>query len=111
MPNDHFRENFGHSMRWEPWVKAIIAQHLLIPATFEEDTQQGTDLRIIKHGDIRIAQRVRKAGYTRNYGDEITFTFGHENGMPCEWNKAVIEKKRTCSFTATRQTTIPARER
>ena len=85
-------------MRWEPWVKAIISQHLLIPATFEEDTQQGTDLRILKHGDIRIAQRVRKAGYTRNYGDEITFTFGHENGMPCEWTKAVIEKKANLFF-------------
>jgi len=85
-------------MKWEPWVKAVIAPLLLRPATFEEDTQHGTDLRFLKNGDVRIAQRVRKPGYTENYGNEVTLTAKHENGMPCEWDKAVVEAKANLFF-------------
>lgn len=60
------------NQKYMPNVKSILGGYLLTDSTFEEDTQQATDLTILRVLDKTIAVRVREPGYWGNFQYEFT---------------------------------------
>ncbi len=46
-----------------PRIKALVGPHLLVPAPFEVDSEQATDLIVLRARDMMVACRVRRPGY------------------------------------------------
>ena len=55
-----------------PQIIQIVGPHLLVPATFEQDTQQATDLVTLRAQGISIACRMRKPGYLPKFANDFT---------------------------------------
>lgn len=68
-------------------VRQILGYWLIEEATFEEDTREATDLRVLTLGDMRIAVRMRRYQYFRAYPNEFTIRCSTRNGSPSEYDK------------------------
>ena len=69
---DSYLENRRWSDRFIPRITQIVGPHLLMPASFQLDTEQATDLIVLHARDMRIAARVRSHKYIHQYGYEFT---------------------------------------
>lgn len=85
--------NYIEQRRWSdkfiPAIKKIIGQYLLVPSSFEEDTQHACDLIIMKARDMRIAARIRKYHYSLSYGDEFTIRCKTQYNQKTEIHKII----------------------
>jgi len=77
------------SDRFLPAIKKIVGPHLLVPSTFEADTQQAADLMILRARDLTIACRVRRAGYADKYPHQFTVRSRRDSGATTELSKMV----------------------
>jgi hypothetical protein len=72
-----------------PHIAAIVGPRLLVPAPFEVDAKQATDLIVLRARDMTIAARVRRAGYADRYPYEFTMRSRRDNGVKTELAKIV----------------------
>lgn len=82
-----YRLNRQWSDSYIPAIKRIVGPILLEPSSFEIDTQQATDLVILKARDMAIAARVRRPGYAERYPYEFTLRAKVGNGATTELSK------------------------
>lgn len=75
------------SDRFIPSLRRLIGPHLLEPSTFAQDAQQAADLVILHARDLRIACRVRRAGFAERYPNQFTLRSERTNGTPTEFRK------------------------
>lgn len=59
-----YRSDREWSDLYLPRIKALVGPHLLVPAPFEVDSEQATDLIVLRARDMQIACRVRTPGFT-----------------------------------------------
>jgi len=84
-----YRGDKEWSDRFLPQIKAIIAEHLIHTAPFQEDISHNTDLIVLKTTDnIRFACRVRRP-YYMDCKHEFTIRYKRESGVQTEWNKVI----------------------
>ncbi len=79
--------NRAWSDAYIPAIKSIVGPHLLSVSTFEQDTQQATDLVVLNAGAVAIACRIRRPGYTQHYGHQFTVRERSRNGGESELAK------------------------
>lgn len=77
------------SDRFIPQIKEILASYLLNESPLDEDQQHNTDLIVIGMQHIRIACRVRRFEYLKNYQDEFTVRYQVPNGIKTELAKII----------------------
>lgn len=75
------------SDRMIPQIKALVGPHLLDVAPLELDLKQATDLIIFRARDVRIAARVRRAGFAARYPYEFTLRCHRDSGAETELAK------------------------
>lgn len=88
-PTD-FSTEFKWSNQFIPRIRQIIGPLLLRPSTVKEDTEEATDLIMLRAEGIRIACRVRRPGFSQKWGNEITITCRRESGSECEYDKMIL---------------------
>lgn len=72
-----------------PEIKQLIGPHLLEPAPIEEDCREATDLMVLRARDLRIACRVRKFKYLKDYANQFTLRYKARYGGKTEYDKVV----------------------
>ena len=77
------------SDRFIPAISMIVGPRLLVPAPFEVDAKQATDLIVLRARDMTIAARVRRHGYADRYPFEFTMRSRRDNGVKTELAKVV----------------------
>lgn len=77
------------SDRYIPTIKNIVGPHLVVASPFDIDTQQAADLIVLTARDLRIAARVRRAGYADRYPYEFTVRSKRDNGVTTELAKLI----------------------
>jgi hypothetical protein len=78
------------SDRYIPLVASLVAPKLLIPAPFERDTKEATDLIVLTARDLKIAVRLRRQSqFKPEYGNQITFRARRSNGVATELEKII----------------------
>ncbi|MEG3637674.1 hypothetical protein [Magnetococcus sp. PR-3] len=76
------------SDRFLPTIQQIVGPLLMTPAPMELDVNEATDLMVLTARDMRIACRIRRAGYADRYGHEFTMrSRRHDLGGKTEINK------------------------
>lgn len=72
-------------------IKAIVGPHLLVPAPFEVDSEQATDLIVLRARDMQIACRVRRPGYAENprFRRQFTIRCERDSGAKTELAKII----------------------
>lgn len=70
-----------------PAVRQIVGPHMLVPAPFENDVKEATDLMVLKALDFRIAVRVRRPGYALRFGNQFTIRYDRPTGARTEYEK------------------------
>lgn len=71
-------------------VKRIVGPQLLMPAQFELDANEATDLLVLRARDMRIAARVRRnKGYAERYPYDFTIRCARASGAKTELAKIV----------------------
>ena len=83
-----YSEDRSWSDRFIPAMKQVIGPHLLEVSSFEVDTQQATDLVVMKANGVTIACRVRRPGYL-NYKNEFTIRRKRDSGAVTEMDKII----------------------
>ena len=89
------QHKYGDNRNWSdqfiPSICDIVGPRLLIPAPFEIDTQQATDLIVLRVRDLSIAARVRDAagGYYKRYPKQFTIRSQVHSGVPTELTKII----------------------
>lgn len=66
------RQRFEWGRTFIPDIKQICANYLITEAPKEEDTDRNTDLMVLRAETRRVACRVRRYGYLRDYGHQFT---------------------------------------
>lgn len=84
-----YRDDRSWSDRYLPAIRQLVGPHLLIPAPIELDTQQATDLIVLRARDMMIACRVRRYGYVDRYPFDITLRSKRDTGSRTELEKIV----------------------
>ena len=84
-----YRDDRSWSDRYLPAIRQLVGPHLLIPAPIELDTQQATDLIVLRARDMMIACRVRRHGYVDIYPFDITLRSKRDSGSRTELEKIV----------------------
>jgi len=69
-----------------PEIKAILGVHLIGEAPQKEDQEHNTDLIVLTMAPVRVACRVRSAGYSQ-YRNEFTLRTHRPSGMKTEMRK------------------------
>ena len=82
-----YSENRSFSDAYTKRICGIVGPHLLTKAPYEIDTQQATDLVVIRSGKVAIAARVRRPGFIERYGYEFTIRSMHKNTSNTELQK------------------------
>lgn len=82
-----FNIDYKWQLKFLPLVKKIIGPMLLVPAPFELDATQATDLILLTARDMRIACRLRRAGYADRYPWDFTIRSARDNGATTELKK------------------------
>lgn len=77
------------SDKYIPEICRIVGPHLLVPAEFERDAREATDLIVLHAKDMRIAARIRRHEYLDRYPDDFTFRFHRDSGATTEWEKVI----------------------
>lgn len=77
------------SDRFIPAIQQIVGPLLLYPASFEEDAKRATDLMVFTARDMRIAARVRRAGYADRFPFEFTIRSHRDSGAETEMSKII----------------------
>lgn len=70
-------------------IRQIIGPHLLVPSSLEVDTQQASDLVVLRGRDMTIACRVRRHGYADRYPWDVTLRAKRDSGARTELEKIV----------------------
>ena len=89
------QHKYGDNRNWSdqfiPSICDIVGPRLLIPAPFEIDTQQATDLIVLRVRDLSIAARVRDAsrGYYEKYPKQFTMRSQVSSGVSTELMKII----------------------
>lgn len=73
--------------RFLPAARQIVGPRLLVPAPFEEDAREATDLMVLRANDIRVAVRIRRPGYARRFPDQFTLRYDRPSGAKTEYEK------------------------
>lgn len=84
-----YREDRSWSDQFIPSIKQIVGPYLLVPASFELDAKEATDLLVFKARDIRIAARMRSAEYAERYPFDFTLRSSRDSGSETELSKIV----------------------
>jgi hypothetical protein len=88
-------QQFTWSNKFMPLVKQLVGHsigpRLLTVSSFEEDTKQATDLKVLKNGETSIAVRIRKHQYLQRYGTQFTIRSLGRGGAWTEFDKVVVE--------------------
>lgn len=82
----NYRENRSWSDKFIPHIRAIVGPCLLVPSSFEQDTEQAADLVVLKGRNMDIAARVRRPGYLK-YRHEFTIRSKPLSGAKTELHK------------------------
>lgn len=72
-----------------PQLRGLIGPHLLVASSLEQDTTQATDLLVLTARDMRIACRVRRAGYATKYPRQFTIRSHRDSGAETEFAKVM----------------------
>jgi hypothetical protein len=75
------------SDRFIPQLKRILADILIGPAPEEEDQKRNTDLIVLGMQNLRIACRVRRPRYFKDYFREFTIRLDRPTGAKTELDK------------------------
>lgn len=75
------------SDRYLPAMRNLIGPHLLVPSPLEVDTQQASDLIVLRGRDMTIACRVRRHGYADRFPWDVTIRAKRDNGAKTELMK------------------------
>lgn len=82
---------FAHDFDWQtalvPEVKRIIANYLVSESPIEEDMHHATDLMVLRLDTTRVAVRLRRHSYLKDYGGEFTVREGRPAGTKTELAK------------------------
>ena len=70
-------------------VKQIVGPHLVECSPFEIDTKEATDLIVLQNKFVRIACRLRRPGYERQYAREFTIRSDRSSGVRTELAKII----------------------
>lgn len=71
-----------------PAIKQIVGPLLLVPAPFEVDTREATDLIVFRGRDVRVAARVRRHHYdVEEFRYQFTLRFSRTSGAETEYDK------------------------
>ena len=85
--------SYGEDRQWSdrfiPRIREIVGPHLLVPSSFEEDTERAADLVILRARDMTIACRVRRHGYLARYPGQFTIRCQRDSGAATELEKIV----------------------
>lgn len=77
------------SQQFIPELARIVGPHLLQPTNYDIDAKEATDLIVLNARDLRIACRVRKAGYAERYPYDFTIRATAPGGFKTEFQKIV----------------------
>jgi hypothetical protein len=77
------------SDRFLPAICAAVGPRLLVPAPFELDCKQATDLVVLTARNMAIAARVRKWYYSHGYPCQFTIRAHRDSGAETELSKIV----------------------
>ena len=82
---------FSNDYKWqlgylEP-IKHIVGPLLLVPAEFERDAKEATDMLVLTARDMRIGCRIRRAGYADKYPWDFTIRSRRDSGAKTELAK------------------------
>ena len=74
-----YKTNRKWSDRFNPRIQEICSRNIILPvniiiAPYEDDALRNTDLFAMSAGDKRIACRMRRPEYLKNYANEFTIT-------------------------------------
>ena len=79
--------------RWSdkflPEIKRILGEYLIAEPPVEDDMERNTDLMVLRLDAVRIACRVRKYEYLKNYGHQFTIRYKTRNGNKTELTKII----------------------
>ena len=85
--------NWAAGKRWSdkflPEIKRILGECLISEPPIKEDMKHNTDLIALRLEAVRIACRVRKYEYYKQYPDEFTIRAGLPSGAKTELTKII----------------------
>lgn len=84
-----FIERRNWSQQFIPELSKIVGPFLLQPTTYHHDAKEATDLIMLNARDLRIACRVRRAGYADRYPYDFTIRASNDAGYPTELQKII----------------------
>lgn len=84
-----FHRDYEWQLRFLPVIKMCVGPYLLEPSSFDLDTQEATDLIVLRARDMRIGCRLRRAGYADRYPWEFTLRSHRDSGASTELKKIV----------------------
>lgn len=70
-------------------LRRIVGPYLLVPSSFEVDTQQAADLVVFRGRDVTVACRVRRHGYADQYPYDFTIRSNRATGARTELEKII----------------------
>lgn len=82
-----YQSDRSWSDQFLPQVRAIVGPHLLVPAPFELDAKEATDLMVLRARDMTIAVRLRRPGYADKYRYQFTIRSKRDSGSKTEMAK------------------------
>ena len=80
-PDRAYGERFMHL------VRPIVGAHLLVPAPFEIDVSEASDLIVLRAELKAIGVRIRRPGYLEKYPNDFTIRSKRDNGIDTELAK------------------------
>lgn len=83
------RRELERSRRCLPHMREVIGRHLVLEASPEEDRRHNTDLIVLELAAVRVACRVRDAGYLAAYGHQFTIRSRRPSGVDTELDKVI----------------------
>ena len=70
-------------------IKRIIGEHIIVESPYEEDAEHNTDLMVLGLNAVRVACRIRRHGYLKEYGNEFTIRTSRPKGTKTELEKII----------------------
>lgn len=81
------QDDFNWQLKYLSAVRNIVGPLLLEPAPMELDMREATDLLVLKARDLRIACRIRRAGYADTFPWDFTLRSRRDSGAATELSK------------------------
>lgn len=85
----HWTDDKQWADRFMPEIKQILGLYLIGEATRDDDALRCTDLIVLKMDSVRIAVRMRKNKYLKEYGDEFTIRKSRPSKNESELSKII----------------------